>query len=61
MQASPAGVWGLEGRGIQITLDKEDDLLVAPREQLTDEDRTGIRQHKGEIVSLVRLCDELVT
>ena len=52
-------LWSLEDRGLIVELD-DGDLLVGPRGQLTGADRQGIREHKDELISLVKLCDEAV-
>lgn len=52
-------LWSLEDRGLTLTLDGED-LLVGPRTDLTPGDRDLIREHKPELIYLVRYCDEVV-
>ena len=52
-------LWSLENRGLIVELD-DGDLLVGPRGQLTGTDRQGIRAHKDELISLVRVCGEVV-
>jgi hypothetical protein len=44
----------LGARGIEVTLDG-DDLMVGPRDRLTDDDRVAIRAYKLEIVTHVRV------
>lgn len=52
--------WSLEDRGLHLQVDPAtDELVVAPRERLTDEDRTQLREHREPIVALVRYCDEV--
>ena len=48
-------LWSLEDRGLTIEIDDED-LLVGPSEELSASDRDAVRAHKGEIMSLVRMC-----
>lgn len=45
--------WDLETRGLHLSLDKGDVLIVGPRERLTDEDRTLIRQWKSHLRAIV--------
>ena len=48
-------LWDLEERGLTVRCDGQG-LLVGPRSQLTPSDRSAIRKHKGELMSLVRIC-----
>ena len=53
-------LWSLEDRGLTIALEDEEHLLVGPRADLTPGDRALIREHKPELIHLVRYCDEVV-
>jgi hypothetical protein len=53
-------LWALEDRRLTIRLDDDGGLLVGPRTRLTNADRAAIRQHRDELVALVRYCDEVV-
>jgi hypothetical protein len=43
----------LEHRGISLTVEDGDVLAVGPRDRLTDEDRTLIRQWKRHLVAII--------
>jgi hypothetical protein len=44
----------LENRGLTLTVDEGDVLVVGPRERLTDDDRALIRHWKRHLVAIVR-------
>lgn len=46
-------LWRLEDRRCIVRLDG-DQLLIGPRHQLTADDRDGIRQHRDQLIALVR-------
>jgi hypothetical protein len=47
--------WRLEGRGCYLRLAADGvGLLVGPRAYLTDDDRAAIRQHRAELLALIR-------
>jgi hypothetical protein len=49
-------LWGLEERGFNIT--EEDSMLgVSPRSKITAADDIAIRQHRDELLELVRYCE----
>jgi hypothetical protein len=51
-------LWRLEDRGLSLRPDG-DALVVSPREHLTDDDRAAIRQHRDELLALVRYCEAI--
>jgi hypothetical protein len=51
-------LWDLEARNCIIRLDGGQ-LLIGPRTILTDGDRAGIRQHRDELIALVRHCEAI--
>jgi len=48
----------LEIRGLNVRRDG-DDLVVGPRQHLTDADRAAIRRHRDHLLALVTYCDEV--
>ena len=52
-------LWDLEARGVSFTVDGDDGLLVGPRSQITADDDAAIREHKYELISLVRFCESI--
>ena len=52
--------WSLEERGVQVTLSDDHGLVVRPRSQITPSDDQAIRQHRDELIALVRYCDQVV-
>jgi hypothetical protein len=46
--AAYALTWDLEQRGCELALDGRD-VLVGPRDRITDDDRRGIRKYKADI------------
>jgi hypothetical protein len=48
----------LERRGVHLHADDGDLLFAGPRERLTDEDRTSLRQWKPELLVLVRYVNQ---
>ena len=52
-------LWRLEDDGMVVRLDGER-LQVGPTDRLTDSDDEAIRQHRNELVALVRMVDEVV-
>ena len=52
-------LWELEARDLTVQRDGPE-LLVGPQNQLTPADRSAIRTHKGELLSLLRVCDDVV-
>jgi hypothetical protein len=51
-------LWDLEARGFSLTQDGEA-LMVAPRSRLNTEDDAAIRQHRDELLALVRYCEDV--
>jgi hypothetical protein len=51
--------WDLEERGLRFTVDG-DELLVGPRQKLSDEDRVRIRQWKRHLMALLAYEPERV-
>ena len=51
-------LWALEDRGFQIERVDPDKLRVHPVAALTSADVAAIREHKGELLALVRYCTE---
>ena len=49
-------LWQLENRGLNLE-QEGDQLAVFPRSLLTDDDRAHIRQHRDELLQLVRYCE----
>lgn len=47
----------LEHRGLTLTIDDGDVLVVGPRERLTDEDRALIRRWKRHLLTIVTYAD----
>ena len=52
-------LWDLEDRGLIVRRD-DPELLVGPRNRLTPADRSAIKAHKDELMSLLRACDAVV-
>ena len=48
-------LWSLEERGFSITTDGQA-LIVSPRSAITPADDNAIRQHRDELLVLVRHC-----
>jgi len=51
-------LWSLEDRQFEVGLTDDGVLLVSPKSRLTEGDDRAIRQHRDELVALVRWCDE---
>jgi hypothetical protein len=51
-------LWRLENNGLSFRLDGED-LIVNPRGLFSDRDRLLVKEHKPDIVAIVRYCEEL--
>jgi hypothetical protein len=51
-------LWQLEDRGLHVRRDG-DGLAVGPRDHLTDDDRHAIRQHRDELLALVKYCEDV--
>jgi hypothetical protein len=49
-------LWNLETRGLNLE-EEGQQLAVSPRSLLTDDDRARIRQHRDELLQLVRYCE----
>ena len=49
-------LWDLEARGFSLTDDGEA-LRVAPRSRLNQDDDHALRQHRDELLALVRYCE----
>jgi hypothetical protein len=49
-------LWSLEARRFSFWV-VEDELYVKPRSRLTDADDAAIREHRDELVALVRFCE----
>jgi hypothetical protein len=49
-------LWDLEARGFTLLLD-DDGLMVRPRTQITPADDKAIRQHRDELIALVKHCE----
>jgi hypothetical protein len=49
-------LWDLEARGFTLLVD-DDGLIVRPRARITPADDRAIRQHRDELIALVRYCD----
>jgi hypothetical protein len=49
-------LWNLEDRGLHFRLDG-DDLIVSPRELMTDEDRAHLRRWKAHVRTILDYCD----
>ena len=54
-------LWDLEDRRLVIKSDAGGHLLIGPQTNLTSDDRLAVRAHKGELVGLVKTCNQLVT
>jgi hypothetical protein len=52
-------LWDLEARGLDIRLGTDGRILVGPNALLDDTDRDLIRQHKAELIRLVRYCEAI--
>ena len=51
-------LWRLEDTGMVVKLDDQTGrLLVGPTARLTADDVTAIRDHRDELVELVKMCD----
>lgn len=53
-------VWDLEERGFHVRLAEDGGLLVGPRSRLTPADDRAIRQHRNDLLALVRYVDEAI-
>ena len=55
-------LWDLEARHLTVKLDPTRGcLLVGPASRLTSDDDAAIREHRDELIALVRVCgDEVV-
>ncbi|MDQ3347582.1 MAG: hypothetical protein M3545_06405 [Acidobacteriota bacterium] len=51
-------LWAFEERGCIVRCDG-DQLLVGPRQLITDHERVSIRQHRDELVALVKHCESV--
>ena len=49
-------LWTLEGRGLHFRLDGGD-IVVNPRERLTDADRALLRRWKRHVTAILGYCD----
>jgi hypothetical protein len=49
-------LWRLEDRGLRFRLDG-DDLVISPKEHLTDDDREQLRRWKAHVRVIVDYCD----
>ena len=52
--------WQLEDRGLIVDLDEDNRLVVLPDEVLTADERRAVSRHRGELVTLVRYCRDVV-
>ena len=52
-------LWEFEARDLTVRRDGPW-LLVGPQNQLTPADRSAIKAHKGELLSLLRVCSDVV-
>jgi hypothetical protein len=52
--------WSLEERGFYVRLAEDGGLVVSPRSRITSDDDQAIRQHKCELIALVRYCRESI-
>lgn len=51
-------LWRLEDTGMVVKLDDQTGrLLVGPTARLTTDDVTAIRDHRDELINLVKMCD----
>jgi hypothetical protein len=50
-------LWDLEGRGFYVRLADDGGLLVSPKREITPADDQAIRQHRDELVALVKYCE----
>ena len=51
-------LWRLEDTGMVVKLDDQTGrLLVGPTARLTADDVTAIRDHRDELIELVKMCD----
>ena len=51
-------LWRLEDAGMIVKLDVQDGrLLVGPTARLTAADIAAIRDHRDELIELVKMCD----
>ena len=59
----PVAVWhsalDLDGRGVTLSVDKDDRLLAQPRGRLTPDDFIMIRRDKEELKRLVVYCNNI--
>ncbi len=58
-QAAIQLLWELEDRDLTVRRDGPE-LLVGPRNQLTRADLAAIKAHRGELLSLLRVCSDVV-
>jgi hypothetical protein len=49
-------LWSLEDRGLLVRVDG-DALVVRPRSRITPDDDRAIREHRVELMALVRNCE----
>ena len=53
-------LWNLETRGLSVTIREADGCLyVRPKGRITAADAAAIRQHRDELLALVRYCEEI--
>ena len=51
-------LWSLEDRQFEVWVVTGQGLTIRPRSRLTHEDDAAIRQHRDELIQLVRYCTE---
>lgn len=52
-------LWDLEARGLRIVAEGENGLFVTPRSSITAADDAAIREHKDELLALVKYCEAI--